>query len=75
MAKRYQQPQGVKDDGCANRTVHVELAEVANGRDATLIEPEYVLLQPNANVFENLVHDAIGEIGMIALQIADQGRE
>jgi hypothetical protein len=49
MAKGYQRPQCVEDNGSADNPIHVEFTEKFHGRDPTLIVFENVILSDSSS--------------------------
>lgn len=69
MSKGHQSPQSIKDDAGTNEPIDIELAEIFYRCYPALIDTIDVLLQPTANILENLIHDGDGKRRIVPLQI------
>lgn len=75
MAKGDEHPERVEDDLGVDDAVVVELAEVADRRDAVLIAPVVVALEPAADVLKDLIDHVDGKDAVEAAEVVQQEGE
>ena len=68
MAKCDNSVQGIEDDTRVNHLVVIELSEILDLSNTSLIEPKVVLLKPKCDIFEHVVDDPDRELLMVSVQ-------
>ena len=75
MAERDEHPERIEDDLGVDDAIVVELAEVADGRDAVLVAAVVVALEAAADVLEDLIDHVDGKGAVEAAEVVQQERE
>ena len=68
MAKCDNSVQGIEDDTRVNHLVVIELSEILDLSNTSLIKPKVVLLKPKCDIFEHVVDDPDRELLMVSVQ-------
>ena len=72
MTISYNPIQGIEYHRRIDHLVVVQLSQILDLSNALLVELELILLKPQSDVFQDIVHDADDKVLMISIQSADK---